>query len=107
MTSQPTRTGAFAAFGQSGVYPISTAAVQPAAVTRAGIVRKAKHDSKRHYATGGLITISTTYGYIRVNTREQNKDRQLIAMRELSISEKNIFPGKQSGKDLEKSRIKF
>ena len=26
-----------------------------------------------------------TYGYIRVSTREQNEDRQLIALREMSM----------------------
>ena len=39
------------------------------------------------------------YGYIRVSTKEQNEDRQLIAMQALSIPEKNIFMDKQSGKD--------
>ena len=40
-----------------------------------------------------------TYGYIRVSSREQNEDRQLIAMREAGVPEKNIFLDKQSGKD--------
>ncbi|MCI8304813.1 MAG: recombinase family protein [Lawsonibacter sp.] len=40
-----------------------------------------------------------TYGYIRVSTREQNEDRQLIAMQGLSIPEQNIFLDRQSGKD--------
>jgi len=39
------------------------------------------------------------YGYIRVSTADQNEDRQLIAMRSLSIPEKNLFVEKQSGKD--------
>ena len=55
---------------------------------------------------GGLITISNTYGYIRVSTRDQNEDRQLIAMRELSIPVKNIFLDKQSGKDFERPQYK-
>ena len=42
---------------------------------------------------------NNTYGYIRVSTREQNEDRQLLAMRELSIPEENVFLDKQSGKD--------
>lgn len=42
------------------------------------------------------------YGYIRVSTKEQNEDRQLIALRELSIPEQNIFMDKQSGKDFER-----
>ena len=42
---------------------------------------------------------ASTYGYIRVSTREQNEDRQLIAMRGLSVAEENIFMDRQSGKD--------
>ena len=55
---------------------------------------------------GGTITIPNTYGYIRVSTRDQNEDRQLIAMRELSIPEKNVFLDKQSGKDFERPQYK-
>ena len=55
---------------------------------------------------GGLITIPSTYGYIRVSTRDQNEDRQLIAMRELSIPETNVFLDKQSGKDFERPQYK-
>ena len=39
------------------------------------------------------------YGYARVSTREQNADRQLVAMREFGIAEGNILLDKQSGKD--------
>ena len=39
------------------------------------------------------------YGYIRVSTREQNEDRQWIALREAGVPAKNIFLDKQSGKD--------
>lgn len=39
------------------------------------------------------------YGYIRVSTREQNEDRQLLALREMDVLERNIFLDKQSGKD--------
>lgn len=42
------------------------------------------------------------YGYIRVSTREQNEDRQLIAMRMLAIPKQNIFIDKQSGKDFQR-----
>jgi len=52
-----------------------------------------------------MITIST-YGYIRVSTREQNEDRQLIALREMSIPEGNIFMDKQSGKDFNRPQYK-
>lgn len=42
------------------------------------------------------------YGYVRVSTREQNEDRQLIALQELSIPKKNIYMDKQSGKDFKR-----
>ncbi len=58
-------------------------------------------------AKGGSITIQiNTYGYVRVSTRDQNEDRQLIAMKELSIPKKNIFMDKQSGKDFERPQYK-
>lgn len=39
------------------------------------------------------------YGYIRVSSRDQNEDRQLIALKEVGVLEKNIYLDKQSGKD--------
>ena len=46
------------------------------------------------------------YGYIRVSTREQNEQRQLIAMREFGISPNKIYMDKQSGKDFERKNYK-
>ena len=46
------------------------------------------------------------YGYIRVSSRDQNKDRQMIAMREIDVPEKNIYTDKQSGKDFERPQYK-
>ena len=46
------------------------------------------------------------YGYIRVSSRDQNEDRQMIALRELQVPEKNIFMDKQSGKDFERPQYK-
>ena len=42
------------------------------------------------------------YGYIRVSTREQNLDRQLLALRAFGVPEKQIYQEKQSGKDFER-----
>ncbi len=42
------------------------------------------------------------YGYVRVSSKEQNEDRQLIAMREVKVPESHIFVDKQSGKDFER-----
>ena len=43
-----------------------------------------------------------TYGYIRVSTREQNEDRQLIALQEFPIPARRIFMDKMSGKDFQR-----
>lgn len=39
------------------------------------------------------------YGYIRVSSTDQNEDRQVIALREKKVLEKDIYMDKQSGKD--------
>lgn len=41
----------------------------------------------------------SNYGYIRVSTKDQNEDRQWIALRSVPVSDENIFTDKQSGKD--------
>ena len=51
-------------------------------------------------ATGKL------YGYIRVSTRDQNEDRQKVAMLDFGISEKNLYMDKQSGKDFDRPGYK-
>ena len=39
-----------------------------------------------------------TYGYIRVSSRDQNAERQRIAMHEAGVNDRHIFMDKQSGK---------
>ena len=46
------------------------------------------------------------YGYIRVSTKEQNEVRQVIALQEVGVSEKNIYMDKQSGKDFNRPQYK-
>lgn len=46
------------------------------------------------------------YGYARVSTREQNEERQLIALNEVGVVSKNIYVDKQSGKDFERPQYK-
>ena len=46
------------------------------------------------------------YGYVRVSSTDQNEDRQVIALREVSVPPKNIFVDKQSGMDFERPRYK-
>ena len=46
------------------------------------------------------------YGYIRVSTKEQNEDRQRIAMRQWCIPPERIYLDKQSGKDFERPQYR-
>ena len=39
------------------------------------------------------------YGYVRVSSKEQNEERQMIAMKQFGVDERSIFIEKQSGKD--------
>ena len=43
-----------------------------------------------------------TYAYIRVSTREQNEERQIVAMREFGVEPKNMVIEKRSGKDFDR-----
>ena len=47
-----------------------------------------------------------TYGYIRVSTREQNEDRQVIALREAGVPPEHIYMDKQSGKDFNRPQYR-
>lgn len=44
------------------------------------------------------------YGYVRVSTKEQNEDRQMIAMREFGAAK--VYLDKQSGKDFNRPEYK-
>lgn len=50
--------------------------------------------------------MGNVFGYIRVSSKDQNEDRQMIAMKELEIPEKNIFVDKQSGKDFKRPQYR-
>lgn len=50
--------------------------------------------------------MTAIHGYIRVSSHDQNEDRQMIALRELEIPEKNIFMDKQSGKNFNRPQYK-
>lgn len=49
---------------------------------------------------------SKIYGYIRVSTKEQNEDRQLIALREFPVLVNNIYMDKLSGKDFNRPQYR-
>ena len=46
----------------------------------------------------------TTYGYVRVSTRDQNEARQLVAMKEFGVPDDCVYMDKQSGKDFNRPR---
>ena len=48
----------------------------------------------------------TVYGYVRVSSKDQNEDRQLLAMQSFPVPAENIFLDKQSGKDFERPQYK-
>ena len=42
------------------------------------------------------------YGYVRVSSKDQNEERQIIALQEFGIALRQIYLDKQSGKDFER-----
>lgn len=46
--------------------------------------------------------MGTIYGYVRVSSVGQHEDRQLIALRQMQIPEKNIYTDKQSGRSFDR-----
>lgn len=47
---------------------------------------------------------SKTFGYVRVSSKEQNVERQLVAFKEYGIEERDIYIDKQSGKDFNREQ---
>lgn len=47
-----------------------------------------------------------TYGYVRISTKEQNEARQLAALAEYEIPQRNLFIDRQSGKDFDRPAYK-
>ena len=45
-------------------------------------------------------------GYARVSSYEQNEDKQIIALKEMGVPEKQIYIDKQSGKDFDRPQYK-
>ncbi len=46
------------------------------------------------------------YGYVRVSSKDQNEDRQLIALKGVGVEEREIFTDKISGKDFNRPSYK-
>lgn len=51
--------------------------------------------------------MNRTYGYARVSTRDQNLDRQLKALHDAGVEERDILIDKQSGKDFNRQSYKM
>ena len=64
------------------------------------------YERKEQGGTVYKMEMRNVYGYVRVSTREQREDRQIIAMEEVKVPGKNIFMDKQSGKDFERPMYK-
>lgn len=56
--------------------------------------------------TGKRTVANRIYGYIRVSGKDQNEDRQLLALRGKGIANPYIYIDKQSGKDFERPQYK-
>ena len=48
----------------------------------------------------------TIFAYVRVSTKKQNIDRQIAALEQYEIPEKNIYCDYQSGKDFDRPEYK-
>ena len=51
--------------------------------------------------------MSSIYGYVRVSSKDQNEDRQMIAMEEMGVPKDNIYMDKLSGKDFNRADSGF
>ena len=49
---------------------------------------------------------NNTFGYARVSSRDQNEERQVLALLEMGVPEQNIYVDKQSGKDFNRPQYK-
>ncbi len=46
------------------------------------------------------------YGYIRVSSKDQNENRQIVALKEVGVMYDNIYLDKKSGKDFDRPQYK-
>lgn len=52
-----------------------------------------------HNTCSKQLPSTETYGYVRVSSKDQCADRQIIALKQFPVKDKNIFVDKMSGKD--------
>ena len=43
-----------------------------------------------------------TYGYVRVSSKDQNEERQIVALQEFGVPTPNIMCDKKSGKNFDR-----
>jgi DNA invertase Pin-like site-specific DNA recombinase len=55
----------------------------------------------------GDFMVARKFGYIRVSDKDQNEDRQIVAMKENNIDDGLIFIEKQSGKDFSRPQYQL
>lgn len=48
----------------------------------------------------------STYGYARVSSMDQNEERQLIALKTVGVTKKNIFLDRKSGKNFDRPQYR-
>lgn len=44
------------------------------------------------------------FGYVRVSSKEQNEERQIVAFKDYGIDKRDIYIDKQSGKDFDREQ---
>ncbi|MBQ3106792.1 MAG: recombinase family protein, partial [Eggerthellaceae bacterium] len=64
------------------------------------------NDTARANEGGERRSTGTVYGYARVSTRDQNLDRQMLALAEFGVEERFIYADKASGKDFDRPRYR-
>ena len=48
-----------------------------------------------------------TFGYVRVSSKDQNEGRQIAALKEFGISDRDIYIDKQSGKNFDREQYQI
>ena len=51
--------------------------------------------------------MGSIYCYIRVSSKDQHEDRQLITMNDYGVPKRNFYIDKQSGKDFDRPKYKI
>lgn len=55
-----------------------------------------------------MLSLNTKkFGYVRVSSKDQNEERQIINLRNIGIDERDIFINKQSGKTMDRENYQY